>query len=146
MDKDLAAVLVSPDNLFVAFTAIVTFATIMTLAMPYMNRGGLEARLKSVANRREELRRKSREALAKDRTSASLRQTDQTVYKGVVDRLNLSSLLEDSNVQEKLAQAGLRGPAAISRFYFFRFVMPFALGAFSAFYIFIVNPFHFAML
>ena len=66
----VSSTLTNPDNLFMAFTAIVTFATIITLALPYMNRSGLEARLKSVANRREELRRKSREAMA-NKPSAS---------------------------------------------------------------------------
>jgi tight adherence protein C len=141
MDKDLASTLTNPDNLFMAFTAIVTFATLITLALPYMNRSGLEARLKSVANRREELRRKSREAMA-NKPSASLRQTDEGMYKGVVDRLQLSRLLEDTKVIDKLAQAGMRGPGAVSRFYFFRFVMPFVLGSLSAFYIFVINGFH----
>jgi tight adherence protein C len=145
MDKDLAEVLTNPDNLFMAFTAVVTFATILTLAMPYMNRGGLESRLKSVANRREELRRKSREALA-NKPGGSLRQTDEGVYKNIVDRLQLTRLLEDTNVQEKLAQAGLRGPSAITRFYFFRFIMPFALGAAATFYLFVINGFHLPML
>ncbi|HWA63615.1 MAG TPA: type II secretion system F family protein [Caulobacteraceae bacterium] len=127
------------------FTAVVTFATIVTFATPYMNRGGLESRLKSVANRREELRRKSREAMAKDKPS-SLRQTDEGPYKRIVERLQLSRLLEDATVEEKLAQAGLRGPGAISRFYFFRFVMPFALGGFAAFYIFVLAHFHLEMI
>jgi tight adherence protein C len=140
MDKDLATVLTNPDNIFMAFVAIITFATILTLATPYMNRGGLDARLKSVANRREELRRKSREALAA-KPGSTLRHTDEGVYKRVVDRLQLSRLLEDSNVQDKLAQAGLRGPSAISRFYFFRFVMPFALGAVATLYLFLINGF-----
>ncbi len=144
MDTDFAATLTNPDNLFMAFTAIVTFATIVTLSMPYFNRGGLEARLKSVANRREELRRKSREALANK--PSTLRQTDEGVYKNIVDRLQLSRLLEDSNVVDKLAQAGLRGPSAVTRFYFFRFVMPFLLGAVATFYLFLINGFHLPML
>ncbi len=147
MDQDLAATLTNPDNLFMAFTAVITFATIVTLAMPYFNRGGLEARLKSVANRREELRRKSREALASNKaTSSSLRQTDEGVYKNIVERLQLTRLLEDTNVQEKLAQAGLRGPSAITRFYFFRFVMPFVLGATATIYLFLINGFHLPLL
>ena len=145
MDTDLAALLTNPDNLFMAFTAVVTFATIVTLSMPYFNRGGLESRLKSVANRREELRRKSREALA-NKPGSSIRRTDESVYKNIVERLQLSRLLEDSNVVDKLAQAGLRGPSAVTRFYFFRFVMPFLLGAVATFYLFAINGFHLPML
>ena len=46
-------------------SAIFAFATIVTLALPLMERDVLGQRLKSVAERREELRAKHREALNK---------------------------------------------------------------------------------
>ncbi|MBW0150158.1 MAG: type II secretion system F family protein [Phenylobacterium sp.] len=105
-----------------------------------MRTNNLEARLKSVSTRREELRRKSREALAASK-GGSLRQTDAGLYKRVVDRLQLSRLLEDPKVVDKLAQAGFRGPRPVSTFYFFRFVLPFAFAASVAFYLFVINDF-----
>ncbi|HVR06428.1 MAG TPA: type II secretion system F family protein [Thermoanaerobaculia bacterium] len=131
----------NPDNVITAVTGIIVFFTIVTVVSPAFQRSGLESRLKSVANRREELRRKSREALA-GKQSASLRQTDESVYKSVVDRLQLSRLLEDPNLPDKLAQAGFRGPSAVSRFYFFRLVAPFALMAATAFYVFVIHGLH----
>ena len=130
-----------PQNLLAVFVAIVTFATLVTLAGPLMHRNGLEARLKSVSTRREELRRKSREALAAARGGGTLRRTDEGLYKRVVERLELSRLLEDPQVVDKLAQAGFRGPRPVSTFYFFRFVLPFAFAAAVAFYLFVVNDF-----
>src|SRR5690349_19301803 len=123
---DLVRTLTNPDNLLTAFVAIIAFATIVTLAAPMMKNRGLEGRLKSVANRREELRRRSREEIAK-RTSGSssggsIRQTDEGLYRKVNERLQLSRLLEDPKVAEKMAQAGFRGPRPISAFYFFRFI------------------------
>ena len=106
--------LTDPDNLLAVFVAVVTFATIVTVARPLMNRSNLEARLKSVSSRREELRRKSREALVAAK-GGSLRQTDEGLYKKVVERLQLSRLLEDPQVVEKLAQAGFRGPRPVSK-------------------------------
>jgi len=138
---ELVQTLTDPDNLLTAFVAVVAFATIVTLVLPMMNRSSLEGRLKSVANRREELRRRSREEMAKRTTGSSLRQTDEGLYRNVVDRLQLSRLLEDPKVAEKMAQAGFRGPRPISAFYFFRFVMPFAFGAVTAFYLFLINGF-----
>jgi tight adherence protein C len=140
---DLVRLLTSPDNLLTAFVALVAFATIVTLAGPIFKTKGLEDRLKSVANRREELRRRSREEIAKRGASAgsSIRQVDEGLYRKVVERLQLSRLLEDPKVAEKMAQAGFRGPRPISAFYFFRFVMPFALGLFAAFYLFVINDF-----
>lgn len=131
----------NPDNVITAVTGIIVFFTIVTVVSPAFQRSGLESRLKSVANRREELRRKSREALA-GKQQGSLRQTDESVYKNVVDRLQLSRLLEDPNLPDKLAQAGFRGPSAVSRFYFFRLVAPFVLMAAAAFYVFVINGMH----
>jgi len=138
---DLVQFLTDPDNLLTAFVGVVCFATIVTLVLPMMNRSSLEGRLKSVANRREELRRRSREEMAKRGTGSSLRQTDEGLYRKVVDRLQLSRLLEDPKVAEKMAQAGFRGPRPISAFYFFRFVMPFVFAMLAAFYLFVVNDF-----
>jgi tight adherence protein C len=133
--------LTNPQNLFSAFIAIVVFATIVTLASPMFSSNGLEGRLKSVANRREELRRRSREAMSQKGGGGSLRHADEGMYKNVVDRLQLSKLLEDPKVVDKLAQAGFRGPKPVSTFYFFRFAMPFAFAVVVAFYLYVVNGF-----
>jgi tight adherence protein C len=109
---------------------------VATLAAPLAKRDTLGVRLKAVANRREELKRRSREALK----GKSLRQIDQTWYKRVVEKLQLSRLLEDPKVVDKLAQAGYRGPGPISTFYFFRFVMPFVVAMVFSIYLFAVNP------
>jgi tight adherence protein C len=132
-------VLTNPDNILTAVTAVVVFATVMTLVAPLLQRSNLESRLKSVANRREELRRRSRENLGK---SSTLRQTDQTPYKRIVEQLQLSRLLEDPNLTDKLAQAGYRGPSAVSRFYFFRFVTPFVFFGAALLYLFVIGHFN----
>ncbi|WP_165190753.1 type II secretion system F family protein [Caulobacter soli] len=132
--------LTDPQTLFSAFIAIVVFATIITLTAPMLSNSGLEGRLKSVANRREELRRRSREAMSQ-KGGGSLRHADEGMYKNVVDRLQLSKLLEDPKVVDKLAQAGFRGPKPVSTFYFFRFVMPFVFAVVAAFYLYVINGF-----
>ncbi|HEY9217894.1 MAG TPA: type II secretion system F family protein [Phenylobacterium sp.] len=136
----MVGALTNPDNVLAAFVAIVTFATIVTMTAPMMSRSSLETRLKSVSSRREELRRKSREALAKN-AGSQLRHSDEGLYKKVVDRLQLSKLLEDPRVVDKLAQAGFRGPRPVSTFYFFRFVLPFVFAAMVAAYLFLINDF-----
>ena len=134
--------LFAPENLLTVFVAVVVFATLVSIINPLMARSSLETRLKSVSTRREELRRKSREAMAaQGRAGGALRQRDESLYKKVVDRLDLTRLLEDPQVLEKLAQAGFRGPRPVSTFYFFRFVLPFAFAAFIAFYLFVVKDF-----
>ena len=60
----LVNILTDPDNILTAFVAAITFATIVTLVSPMLKGDKLEGRLKSVANRREELRKRNRAALA----------------------------------------------------------------------------------
>jgi tight adherence protein C len=134
-------VLTDPTNIIPALTALVGFATVVTLAKPMMGQTSLEARLKAVSSRREELRRKSREALATKGAGSTLRHSDEGLYKSVVDRLQLSRLLEDPKVVEKLAQAGFRGPKPVSTFYFFRLIMPFAFALAVAIYLFFIKDF-----
>jgi len=131
-----ASTIVDPQNIFVVVIAIVFFATIVTLAKPMMNGDSLDKRLKSVANRREELRRRSRATIQTSGGGSALRHQDASVYKKVVDSLNLSKLLEDPKVVDKLAEAGFRGPKPVSTFYFFRFAMPFAMGLIAALLLF----------
>jgi tight adherence protein C len=137
------AAITSPANLVAVFVALICFATLMTIITPMFNRSSLETRLKSVSTRREELRRKSREAMAVKNQGQGgvLRHADEGLYKKVVERLQLSRLLEDPKVVEKLAQAGFRGPRPVSTFYFFRFVLPFAFAAITAFYLYLINGF-----
>jgi len=116
----------------------------MSVAIPLLNRNDLGRRMTSVSNRREELRRKSREALAgrgAAATTSTLRHTDAGLYKTIVERLDLRRLLEDPKVVDKLAQAGFRGPGPVTTFYFFRFVAPFAFLIVIAFYLFLINGF-----
>jgi tight adherence protein C len=137
----IVTTLTDPANLTMAVVAIAVFSTAVTVARPMMGNSNLEGRLKSVANRREELRRRSREALVQKSTAGTLRHTDTGVYKTIVERLQLSRLLEDPKVVDKLAQAGYRGPRPVTTFYFFRFVLPFVFALTAAIYLFLINGF-----
>src|SRR4051812_47974462 len=110
--------------LVVALSGIATFATIVTLGLPYMKGDALEGRMKAVAERREELRQKQREALAQAGRKGQLRSTPVGFMKRTVDDLNLRKLVESPGIREKLARAGYRGQAPVVAFLFFRFAMP----------------------
>jgi tight adherence protein C len=132
---DIVELAADPRNFLTAGVAVLTFATVATLVAPLTKRDTLGVRLKAVANRREELKRRSRQTLK----GKSLRHTDDSLYKRVVEKLQLSRLLEDPKVIDKLAEAGHRGPRPVSTFYFFRFVMPFVTAVLFALYLFKVN-------
>ncbi len=121
-----------------ALTALATFATVLTLAFPLLAGDRLNARLKSVALRREELRRLQREALGK---KGQLRSNSTSFMKSTIEKLNLRNILESPNTKEKLSRAGFRGQTAIYTFMFFRFVMPFVVFAGAVVYLFFMSEY-----
>ncbi|MEZ5937204.1 MAG: type II secretion system F family protein [Hyphomonadaceae bacterium] len=135
---DIVAIATDPMNLAAGFAAIASFATVVTLAAPAFGNDKLESRLKAVANRREELRKKNRAALEGNERK-SIRREDTSFAKKLVDRLDLQKTLNDPTVAKKLVQAGLRGPKPLSMFYFFRFSLPFVFGIAAFFYLWFAN-------
>lgn len=122
--------------LITAFVGILAFATIVTLGVPMLERGGLDDRLKSVAKRREELRARHHAQLNAKR--GALRVETNSMMKATLDRFKLANILEGENSREKLAQAGYRGQAPLVTFMFFRFVMPFIVFFVTLFYLFLI--------
>src|SRR5579859_3935435 len=124
------------DFLISLVVGIMAFATVVTLGVPYLERGGLDDRLKSVARRREELRARHHAALNAKRVS--LRVEPVSYMKATLERFKLGNMLESENSKEKLASAGYRGHAPMITFMFFRFVMPFIVFSVTLFYMFVV--------
>ncbi len=138
--------LTDPQSLIMLVSAILVFATIVTLTGPMTGGDSLEKRVKSVRNRREELRKRSREQLeanSRDRgRGGSIRSVEaKGVMRKVVDSLNLQKAFEDPALQMKLQQAGFRGSRPAVTFYFFRLTTPFVLLFGALFYVFMVNDF-----
>jgi len=122
------------------FVGIMSFATVVTLGLPYLERNGLDDRLKSVARRREELRAKHHAALNAKR--GSLRIEPTSYMKATLDRFKLGNILEGEHSREKLASAGYRGQAPLITFMFFRFVMPFIVFLATLVYLFVIVRLH----
>jgi tight adherence protein C len=136
--SDIIRFFTDPQNLLSVGVAVAVFATVFTLLQSMQGGAGLEQRMKSVATRRDELKRRSRQAMA---NPGGLRHSDDGFKKRIVDRLNLMKMLEDPKVAEKMAQAGFRGPKPLTTFYFFRFTSPFIFMAFGIVYLFVLNDF-----
>ncbi|ESQ78631.1 type II secretion system F family protein [Asticcacaulis sp. YBE204] len=137
--RDLALFILDPVNMMTAIVALFVFFTAMTLLKSMTSGDQLDKRMKAVAARRDELRRQSRIGIAQPGANSGLRHTDEGLYKRIVEKLNLKTLLEDPKVVDKLAMAGYRGPKPVSTFYFFRLLMPFVLGLIATFYIFVLK-------
>lgn len=128
-----------PQNLLSVGVGVAVFASILTLLSSFIGGGArLDKRMKAVAERREELRRRSRQAMRGQGEGGSLRHTDDSFRSRVVARLNLVKLLEDPKVAENMVQAGFRGPGPLNTFYFFRFALPFILMVLTALYLFVL--------
>jgi len=128
--------LLDRDFMILALSGVATFATIITLGLPYMKGDPLEDRMKAVAERREELRRKAQEAMAQASRRGQLRSTPIGFMKRTVDNFNLEKIAQSPGMKEKLIRAGYRGQAPVIAFMFFRFVMPPVLFAGALVYLF----------
>lgn len=139
MDVGILNILFDANFLITSLVGILAFATIVTLGLPLLDRNQLGKRMKSVSERREELRQRHHAALNKPRNS--LRTEPVSFMKQTLERLKLSNILESADTKEKLTKAGLRGQAPLVTFMFFRFVMPFIVFGVALFYLFVVTHF-----
>lgn len=133
---DIIDTVTDPLNVASALAAMACFGTIVSLAAPRFAENKLGSRLKEVAKKREELRKKSRADLAKGAGSLQHRNAN-SFAKNFVDKLNLQKALADDTLTEKLVRAGLRGHAAQTMFYFYRAALPIGFGVAALLYVII---------
>lgn len=135
---DIVEFLTDPMTIAGILGAGAIFATIFTLAQPLMSDNRLDARLKEVAKKREELRKKSRAEMARGGASLQHKSANQFM-RGLVEKFDLQKALADDQLGEKLIRAGLRGNAAQTMFYFYRAALPLGFGALAAFYVLVLG-------
>lgn len=133
--QDISAIVTDPASAASLLVGVAIFATIVSLAMHLMPNDKLNTRLKSVTNRREQLRRQSRAELE----GKSLKHESKGILSDLDRKFDLQKLLEDPNVEANLMRAGLRGPAPLSAFYAARMILPFVGLAFVFVYVFVLE-------
>jgi tight adherence protein C len=140
MTAQVVKTFTDPAFLIALLVGIAVFATVFTL-MPAFGGNTLKHRMKSVALEREELRAKQRARLAAeaDRRRRGLREEQSLGMRSIVDRLDLRRALADEGTLQKLKEAGFRGQNPLTKFLFFRLVLPFAGFALAAVYIFVLG-------
>ena len=129
---------IDPTFMVALVVAVAVFVTVFT-ALPAMGGNPLKARMKSVALEREELRAKQRMRLAAeaDRKRKGLREEQSHGMRRIVERLDLKRALADEATLSKLKMAGFRGQNPLTKFLFFRLVLPAVGLALGIFYIFV---------
>ena len=136
-------VLMQPQNMIAMATALAVFATIISIAMPMLQKDQLGNRMKSVALEREQLRAKERARLMNEKKEGRQKVTRNepgAVIKAIVNKLNLKTALADENTELQLIQAGFRGQKPLFIFLGARFGLPFLFMGIAAFYLYIIAP------
>ncbi len=138
---NLAYTILEPATMLAILSAIAVFATIVTLAMPILQRDELSSRMKSAALERDKIRARERARLAaesKQNSRGSLKQDTSGFMHDLVEKLNLRKALADETTFSNLKMAGYRKQSHIYVFLFFRLVLPFIMFLAALFYVFVV--------
>lgn len=144
MFDDLITKLEDPHFIFSVLTAITVSATLLTVAMPFLETDTLGKRMKSVAIERDKIRMRERERMGKNKTN--LRHEPKAFMKQIVDQFSLSKWLSTDKSKMQLAQAGYRGAQAEIAFLFFRLVSPAVLFILTVFYVFVLGHLQYAFI
>jgi tight adherence protein C len=138
---DLLDTLSNPTFLVMVLTAICAFATVLTIAMPILERDRMSHRMRVMAIERDKMREaRLADMVDRDRRSTKLRQAASKGYmQGIVDRLNLRKMYDTDELRDKLKRAGLRGQAPLVTYMFLRVALPLAAFALAVFYLFVMG-------
>lgn len=121
-----------------AMSALSVFLAFIVVAWPYLARDTLAVRLRRIAAERERIRARERERMMRDNRPALLRTEPRRLFADIVARFNLRKEAEDGELVRTLRMAGFRGRAPVVTFVAVRLLMPLAMLALAAFYIFLV--------
>lgn len=129
--------MMNPQFIATILAAVCVFATVLTVALPMLQREQMNRRMKEMAIERGKMRSARLADLAsKDRQTGRLRATPKGFMQRIVDELKLREYFDNEELRENLKRAGLRGQANIVYFLFFRVAAPIAVFLFALFYVF----------
>ncbi|MET0638892.1 MAG: type II secretion system F family protein [Hyphomicrobium sp.] len=133
--------MMNPQFMATALAAICVFATVLTVALPMLQRDQVNRRMREMAIERSKMRSaRLAEMTSKERQQGGsrLRSTPKGFMQQVVDQLKLRERFDNEELRENLKRAGLRGQANIVAFMFFRVVAPIVIFFFALFYLFVL--------
>jgi tight adherence protein C len=121
-------------------TAICAFATVLTVAIPIIERDRMNHRMRVMAIERDKMRAaRVAEMNSKERQTARLRQTSKGFMQEIVDQFNLRQMFDVEELRDKLKRAGLRGQSPLVAYMFFRVATPIMVFAAALFYLFVIG-------
>ena len=126
------------EDIVLVLVVLSTLANMFIIYRLMLVRDPLGARLKSLNERREQLKA-GIVAPKKRRTQRAQREKSVGMMRHIVNRMNLLRSSEAKKTQEKLSQAGYRSRDALTIFYFSKLCMPFVFGVVGLILIFGLN-------
>ncbi|MEZ5853272.1 MAG: type II secretion system F family protein [Hyphomicrobiaceae bacterium] len=140
---ELVESIMKPQFMVMMLASIATFVTVLTVAMPVLQRDRMGQRMKVMATERDKMRAARIAELAKDGQGGRLRQAPKGFMQQIVDQFNLRQSFESDEVKNKLKMAGLRGQAPLVAYMFFRLIAPIVVAIFALFYLFLLSNFQY---
>jgi tight adherence protein C len=124
--SELAQTIMGSEFLPLLLAAVCSFATILTFALPMLQRDRVNQRMKVMAVERDKLRsaRLSEMAISERQSGSKLRQGPKGYVQQIVDALDLKSKFDSDELRHKLKMAGYRGEAPVLTYMAFRVVIP----------------------
>ena len=117
---------------------IAAFASVMAIAVPFLQNDKFAARRRAVAFKRDELQIQQREGFNSRKRLQPTR--SESAMRNVIKQLRLGNMLEQKGLKLRLIQGGWRGTSAPVTFTFVRLAMPIGLGVLTFFYILSLFP------
>jgi tight adherence protein C len=133
---ELAEFIMRPQFLVTFLAAVSAFATVLTIALPLLERDRIGQRMKVMAVERDKMRAARLAEMAAKDGKGRLRQAPKGYMQQVVNALDLRSRFDNDEARNKLKMAGLRSQAHLVAYMFFRVALPPMLFAFSMIYLF----------
>ncbi len=140
---DLIEAIMKPQFLVMLLASAATFVTVLSIAMPVLQKDRMGQRMKVMATERDKMRAARIAEFAKEGQGTRLRQAPKGFMQQIVDQFNLRSSFESDEVKNRLKMAGLRGQAPLVAYMFFRLVAPIIVALFALVYLFFLSNFQY---
>jgi tight adherence protein C len=135
---DFIDTVMNPQFVATMLAAICVFATVLTIALPMLQRDQMNRRMKEMAIERSKMRSaRLAEMASKERQTGKLRSAPRGFMQRIVDQLRLRERFDNEELRENLKRAGLRGQANIVTFMFFRVAAPVVVFFMALIYLFV---------
>ncbi len=136
---DFIDMVMKPQLFVMAAAAIAAFATVLTIAMPILNRDQMHKRVRVMATERDKMRSaRVAEMKSKDQPG-KLRHGSAGFMQQLVDQFDLKSKFETEEVRNRLRMAGLRSQAHVYTYVFFRLAAPVIVTLLALLYLFVIK-------